>query len=217
MEYLDGSSAGRRLVSTYAENIVAVVIDECHVCLEYGPCFRPSYRLVTRIKDLLPSALMLGLTATVCWDEVDCLVDCLGFQYNTSIVNGPTRKTNIRLEIAWKSGLNEVVKEILPNQTVKQICFVNTPSQCDTLFRMLTDAGLQSNQYHGKLDDRGEQQKNWLDSGCTMVASFPKQMKEMDQRIKDWESGPEGMRKLFMAIVDQDLVRVYKLANPNHN
>ena len=45
-------------------NINLIAVDEAHCISEWGHDFRPSYRLIQRVRDVLPSINMIALTAT---------------------------------------------------------------------------------------------------------------------------------------------------------
>src|SRR5207248_3829033 len=47
-----------------AWNVTALAIDEAHCISEWGHDFRPEYRQIARLRDLIPQAPMMALTAT---------------------------------------------------------------------------------------------------------------------------------------------------------
>ena len=58
-------------------NINLIAVDEAHCISEWGHDFRPSYRLIYKVRDVLPTINMIALTATATKKVVDDIIENL--------------------------------------------------------------------------------------------------------------------------------------------
>ena len=62
-----------------AMKVSFIVVDEAHCISQWGYDFRPSYLKITDLRELVPDAAVLALTATATKDVVDDIQNKLGF------------------------------------------------------------------------------------------------------------------------------------------
>ncbi len=139
--------------------VSCLAIDEAHCISEWGPDFRPDYRQMARVRERLPEAVCIALTATATQKVRADIIDCLSFEGSSEFVAGFDRK-NLFLSVARKENSFRQTKDFLgrfPNGS--GIIYCLTRRQVDELCAALVSEGFSALPYHAGLTE-GERERN---------------------------------------------------------
>ena len=152
------------VLSGIAANIGLLVIDEAHCISDWGHDFRPHYRLIQRIIQMLPANLrLLATTATANDRVVADLQDVLG--PNLTISRGDLNRPSLKLQtirlpkhsqrLAWLS-------THVPKLPGNGIIYTLTVKDANRVANWLKSQGLAVESYTGETGDRREELENAL-------------------------------------------------------
>ena len=154
--------------------IALVAIDEAHCVSQWGHDFRPEYRQLRALCDLLPGVPRIALTATA--DQVTRLdiLDQLGIAHDRMVVAGFDRP-NIRYEVVPKVNSPKQLKAFLDTQRGNSgIVYAPTRAITDRTAEALQGLGINALPYHAGLDPnvRARNQAAFVDAeDMVMVAT----------------------------------------------
>jgi len=134
------------------------VVDEAHCISDWGHDFRPDYRRIVSILNLLPKNIpVLTTTATANDRVVDDVVDQLGS--GLAVSRGPLRRKSLRLQniqlpnqaarMAW-------LADQLPNMPGSGIIYTLTTRDADRVAEWLRSRGINAKAYHSRLKEDRE-------------------------------------------------------------
>lgn len=134
------------LSKQFLDQVILLVVDECHCISEHGKSFRPSYRT---IRSFFPEIRTLALTATAPQQiETDILTNLL--MDRPKIIRTSMYRSNLRLMVQHKAGKEqdlEDIKQQRPSQG-RMVIFGTTRTECEQLAKAL---GSDARAYHAGL------------------------------------------------------------------
>jgi ATP-dependent DNA helicase RecQ len=136
-----------------------LTIDEAHCISEWGHDFRPEYRRMIEVRELLPNAVCLALTATATPRVREDIRSSLKFTSSNEIVASFNRD-NLFIEVTPKRDAlkqTELLLERFKDQSGIIYCF--SRKQVDEIAAYLSQRGFSTRPYHAGLDD-AERRKN---------------------------------------------------------
>ena len=153
--YLSPEILNNQLVIKYIEkiNINLIAIDEAHCISDWGSSFRPSYRNIIKIKELIPNASILALTATATNEVVKDIQDNLNIK-NQNVIKGSFKKDNISHVVIKSNNKIESLLKLLKKIKSSVIVYVNTRKTCKLITEYLNKNNLPSEAYHGGIDQK---------------------------------------------------------------
>jgi len=138
-------------------------VDEAHCISQWGFDFRPEYRQIAEIREMMPKVPVLALTATATRDVVDDIQAQLGF-----------KKKNVFQKSFERKNLSYVVR-ICENKTDKMIemfnkvkgsglVYVRNRRKTEELARLLKSAKINADFYHAGMpyQKRVSKQDEWI-------------------------------------------------------
>ena len=132
--------------------VALIAIDEAHCVSQWGHDFRPEYRRLRALCDLLPGVPRLGLTATADTATRADILDQLGIAADRMTVAGFDRP-NIRYEVAPKTNSAKQLKAFLDTQRgLPGIVYAPTRAKTDDTAAALQRDGINALAYHAGLD-----------------------------------------------------------------
>jgi len=154
-------------------NVQLLVVDEAHCISEWGYDFRPSYRNIAEIRDLIPKVSILALTATATMEVREDIIKQLKFRENNVFLKSFARPNlSYRVEIIEdKTGR---LINLIKNSSGSCLVYVNARKKCRTVSMTLTREGVKTGFYHGGMApaDRSHIQDQWLnDQVRVMIAT----------------------------------------------
>lgn len=143
----------RNILTAPEIKISCITIDEAHCVSAWGHDFRPDYLEIAYIRNLLPKAVMIALTATATAQVRNDIIKNLGLKNPAVFISSFNRK-NIFLEVRPKrNALDQVVKCIQKYEGESGIIYCYSRKQVDDLTASLQNLGYSVLNYHAGLDD----------------------------------------------------------------
>ncbi len=162
--YLSPERLQNELVQTRIKemNINLITVDEAHCISEWGHNFRPAYRHISEIREIIPETPILALTATATASVIDDIQKNLDFKEHNLIQSSFVRE-NLSYVVDnvedKKSRLLKLVEKIKSSVIV----YVGSRKAAKEITEFLTQNNYSANYYHGGLTakNRSERQESW--------------------------------------------------------
>jgi ATP-dependent DNA helicase RecQ len=155
-ERLNNLQFVQKVIPEIAGQIGLFVVDEAHCISDWGHDFRPDYRRITRIHEMLPVGVpVLGTTATANDRVVNDVVSQLG--PNLIALRGPLARESLRLQnvsLANQSERLAWLVENLPKFQGSGIIYCLTVPDTERVAAWLRQKGFSAEAYHAG-DDHG--------------------------------------------------------------
>ena len=129
-------------------NINLIAVDEAHCISEWGHDFRPSYRLIHKVRDVLPSINMIALTATATKKVVDDIIENLNLS-DTSIFKKSFYRKNLAYQIIKNENKLGKLEQIFLKNPFPTIRYVNSRKKTEDISNFINAKGYLSTFYHG--------------------------------------------------------------------
>ncbi len=153
-ERLANDEFRERSLLPIAGNIGLFVVDEAHCISDWGHDFRPDYRRIVRVLQMLPANIpLLTTTATANDRVVSDVVAQLGA--NLRVVRGPLARESLRLQniVLLSQGARMAwLAEHLPQLPGSGIIYTLTIRDAQRLAEWLQSRGIDAHPYWGALD-----------------------------------------------------------------
>jgi ATP-dependent DNA helicase RecQ len=138
-------------------NIDCLAIDEAHCISAWGHDFRPEYRQLVEVRQRLPTAVCVALTATATPRVQDDIKSSLNFQEENAFVASFNRD-NLFLEVVDKvDAVGQALEYVAQHPNQSGIIYCATRRQVDALTHALSRRGLSVLPYHAGLDSTTRQ------------------------------------------------------------
>ena len=154
-------------------NISFVVVDEAHCISQWGYDFRPSYLRIAEIRQMVPEATFLALTASATEVVAKDIMHQLGFA-KEHILRTSFARPNLSYVVRKTSDKFEQIKRVIERVDGTGIIYADTRERCEELTKALKDAGFKASFYHAGLPalERSMRQDEWRqDQLDVMVAT----------------------------------------------
>ncbi len=175
-ERLNNARFRKNVLPGIANQVGMLVVDEAHCISDWGHDFRPDYRRITRILQLLPVGVPVLCTTATANDRVIAdIQDQLG--EGLSILRGPLRRTSLRLQaliIPSQASRLAWLAQNLPKLPGTGIIYCLTIADAERVARWLCSKDIQVKAYHaGGRDpaDREELEQELLDNQVKALAA----------------------------------------------
>ncbi|MGM7636695.1 DNA helicase RecQ [Bacillus sp. Hm123] len=155
--------------------IPLVAVDEAHCISQWGHDFRPSYRQIQRLADLLVRRpIVLALTATATPQVRDDICRLLSIDDSHTVMTGFERE-NLSFSVIQGQDRQLFLKDyIKKNEKEAGIIYAATRKTVDQLFELLKKNNISVARYHAGMSDveRASEQDRFLtDQASVMVAT----------------------------------------------
>lgn len=127
-------------------NLIAV--DEAHCISEWGHDFRPSYRQIKKVREILPEINVIALTATATKKVIDDIIENLDLK-NVRVFKKSFSKKNIAYQIITSENKLGKLERILKKNPHPVIVYTNTRRKSEDISNFLNTKGYASTCYHG--------------------------------------------------------------------
>ncbi len=147
-----------------AWNVAAIAIDEAHCISEWGHDFRPEYRMLSKLRELLPKVPVAAFTATATERVREDIVSMLKLREPALFVASFNRP-NLSYRVVPK---DEPLKQILAFLKTREdeggIIYCATRAKTESVAEALAAKGFAARCYHAGLsaDERAENQELFL-------------------------------------------------------
>ncbi len=148
-------------------------IDEAHCISEWGHDFRPEYRKLILIKEKLPDACCIALTATATPRVQDDIMASLKFVKGNKFVASFNRE-NLLIRVERKiDSFVQTLDFLGRHKNESGIIYCFSRRQVDELSLMLNGVGIHSRPYHAGLDDvtRSKNQEQFINDDVQIIVA----------------------------------------------
>jgi len=172
--YLSPERLQNELVQTRIKemNINLITVDEAHCISEWGHNFRPAYRHISEIREIIPNTPVLALSATATSSVIDDIQNNLKFKEHNLIQSSFIRK-NISYVVDniddKKSRLLKLVDKIKSSV----IIYVGSRKAAKDITDFLLNNNYSANYYHGGLaaKTRSTRQESWIQNQTRIMVA----------------------------------------------
>ena len=149
-----------------------ITVDESHCISQWGYDFRPSYLNIASVRELLPHAPILALTATATPEVVDDIQDKLRFCAKNVFRMSFERK-NLNYIVRTTESKEDELLHILTRVEGSAIVYVRNRDKTREIAKMLTERGISASFYHAGLDtrDKDKRQQQWTEGAIRVIVA----------------------------------------------
>ncbi|MEZ5032228.1 MAG: ATP-dependent DNA helicase RecQ [Saprospiraceae bacterium] len=154
-------------------NIDLIAVDEAHCISEWGYDFRPAYLEIATIRQWVPRAPVLALTATAIPQVVADIQDKLSFT-DGKVIRTTFRRTNLAFFVEDRPDKEQAMLNWLKNLSGSAIVYVRSRKRSADYALFLTERGIPAKAFHAGLPaaERMGLQEAWQqDEFPVMVAT----------------------------------------------
>jgi ATP-dependent DNA helicase RecQ len=146
-------AAGETLQRLSEWDVSLVAIDEAHCISEWGHEFRPDYRLLSRLRTVLPGVPLAAFTATATRRVQEDVINLLGLR-EPLVVRASFDRPEIFYRIETKRGLRaRIVEFVSARPNASGIIYRATRADVEKTAGWLTARGIDALCYHAGLPD----------------------------------------------------------------
>lgn len=152
-------------------NLIAV--DEAHCISEWGQDFRPSYRLIHKIREIHPSVNIIALTATATKKVTNDVVENLNLR-KASIFKKSFFRENLAYQVIYNENKIGKLEKIFKKNPFPTIIYVGSRKKTEDLSNLINSKGYSSTFYHGGMSssDKSKAFDSWMnEENLIMVAT----------------------------------------------
>lgn len=153
-------------------NIDLIAIDEAHCISQWGHDFRPAYLKISDIREVIPKAPILALTATAIPKVQEEIISSLKLK-NVGVFKTTLKRNNLIHKVKiTQNELDDLYYELKRNPG-SSIVFVRTRRQTYEIAHFLTEKGLNADFFHARLPDEEKKAKQeiWTKSDHQIMVS----------------------------------------------
>ncbi|MCF8362061.1 MAG: RecQ family ATP-dependent DNA helicase [Prolixibacteraceae bacterium] len=144
-------------------SINLIAVDEAHCISQWGYDFRPSYLKIAELRQLIPDAPVLALTATATPKVVDDIQEKLQFK-KKHVLQKSFKRENLIYKVREEENKTGFLARSLKNAKGSGIIYTRSRKKTKEIAEMLQKAGVSSTHYHAGLssESRNLRQEGWL-------------------------------------------------------
>ncbi|WP_101689015.1 RecQ family ATP-dependent DNA helicase [Dysgonomonas massiliensis] len=153
-------------------NISMIVVDEAHCISQWGYDFRPSYLQIAGIRELLPDAPVLALTATATPEVVDDIQERLNFK-EKNVFKTSFSRSNLAYLVRQVEDKTEPLVNLLNRVQGSTIVYVRSRQKTKEIAEYLQKVGFSADYFHAGLlyNDKIRKQNAWKNDECRIIVS----------------------------------------------
>ena len=153
-------------------NLNLIAVDEAHCISDWGHNFRPSYRLISEIRDTKENIPILALTATANKLVVDDIQNNLNFKEKNLIKSTFLRKNLSYVAVDCSSKKNTLLA-LLNKFKSSVIIYVSSRKESNEIALFLKDNNISSTSYHAGIDfkKRIKIQEEWTNNLTRVIVA----------------------------------------------
>lgn len=170
--YLSPERAQNPLVQGHLAQmeISLLAIDEAHCISEWGHDFRPAYREIIALKNLLPNIPTIAVTATATRKVRDDICTTLQMNNPNKII-GSFDRPNIMLNVTHTTNKLEEISVALEPKGKPSIVYVGTRKSAELLSNHLNKMGHKSAYFHGGATEKEKRISNWMNEQTPVMVA----------------------------------------------
>lgn len=151
-------------------NLLAV--DESHCISQWGYDFRPPYLLISDIRQYIPDAPVLALTATATAQVVDDIQEKLGFR-KKNVFRKSFARPNLVYAVLEEEDKPKKLAELLRASAGSAVVYVRNRKRTRLIAEYLQEQGFSAQFYHAGLDTdtRSRRQDEWIQGRSRIIVA----------------------------------------------
>ena len=162
--YLSPEKLKNKLVQSRIRdmNINIITVDEAHCISEWGHNFRPAYRHISEIRNIIPDIPVLALTATATTEVIDDIQNNLLFKKH-NLIQSSFKRDNLSYVVDNVEDKKTRLIKLLNKIKSSVIIYVGTRKATKEITNFLVENNFSATYYHGGLaaDIRTKGQERW--------------------------------------------------------
>ncbi len=180
-------------------NINLIAIDEAHCISQWGHDFRPAYRNIAALREILPDINIAAFTATATKEVVKDI--CEQLKFNAPVIHQKSFvRDNLNYQVIKTEDKYFRLTQLLGNDS--GIIYVRSRNATQEISQFLNKQGISAAAYHGglKKEDKSKKFEKWLTNKVSvMVATtaFGMGIDKPDVRTVIHIDLPESMESYF--------------------
>ncbi|MDR1283357.1 MAG: DNA helicase RecQ [Opitutaceae bacterium] len=156
-----------------AWNVAALAIDEAHCISEWGHDFRPEYRQIARLRELLPDVPVMALTATATGRVREDIVKHLRLR-DPAVYVASFNRPNLSYRVQPKDQpLGQIIDFVKKREDESGIIYCATRAAAEKTAGLLASRGYAARPYHAGLSagDRSANQELFLRDDVKIICA----------------------------------------------
>ena len=162
--YLSPEKLQNELVQTRIKemNVNLITVDEAHCISEWGHNFRPAFRHIDEIREIIPNIPVLALTATATSSVIQDIQESLNFK-EKNLIQSSFSRVNLSYVIDNVEDKKSRLIKLLNKIKSSVIIYVGSRKAAKEITHFLVENKFSANFYHGGLSAkiRDERQESW--------------------------------------------------------
>ena len=152
--------------------VCMIVVDESHCISQWGYDFRPSYLRIADIREILPDAPVLALTATATPEVVEDIQKQLLFK-KTNVFRKSFNRQNLAYVVRTVENKDENLLKILNNVPGTSVVYVRNRKKTKEVADFLNQNGIAAENFHAGLknDTKDAKQSRWMSGETRVIVS----------------------------------------------
>lgn len=150
-----------------------ITVDESHCISQWGYDFRPAYLKISEIRELLPDAPVLALTATATPEVVKDIQEKLGFKEGSNVFRMSFERKNLAYIVRPTENKQEELLHILNSVPGCAIVYTRNRKRTREVAELLVSKEITATFYHAGLnnDVKDQRQKSWLTGESRVIVA----------------------------------------------
>lgn len=151
-------------------NLIAV--DEAHCISQWGYDFRPSYLLLSDLREMKPEVPMIALTATATKKAREDIVEKLGLK-EPGVYTKSFARENLSFVVRQTESKEKLLLQVIQKVNGSAIVYVRSRRAAEKLSSWLVKSGISATFYHAGLtyQQRNDHQRKWIDGSARVVVA----------------------------------------------
>ncbi len=153
-------------------NVNLIAVDEAHCISDWGHNFRPSYRLISEIRDTKKNIPILALTATANKSVVDDIQNNLKFK-ETNLIKSTFLRKNLSYVAINCNSKEKTLLNLLNKFKSSVIIYVSSRKESNEIALFLKNNNISSTSYHAGIDfkKRIKIQEEWTSNLIRVIVA----------------------------------------------
>jgi len=152
--------------------VCLIAVDESHCISQWGYDFRPSYLKIADIREVIPDAPVLALTATATPEVVDDIQEKLHFKAK-NVFRKSFLRTNLAYIVRTTENKDEQLLNILRNVPGTSVVYVRNRKKTKEVADFLVQNGISAEHFHAGLknETKDARQQRWKNDETRVIVS----------------------------------------------
>ena len=182
--------------------IHGIAVDEAHCVSEWGHDFRPAFKAIKNLKQLLPGVPMIALTATATKEVIRSISSDLGMK-TPKVFKTSFERKNIQYQVFSPKNKIDFIKKSLKDKKESCIIYCNSRKESESTAMKLRNLGLSCDYFHGGLNNEIKKKKlaEWKNEKTLVIVATSAFGMGIDK---------DNVRKVFHIMIPESIETYYQ-------